>query len=95
MVYSCNTKKFTRPTQEFKPIDLKVNGVANEFLSNKFGDWYAKQITYELEKGTDAYKIDVNTMLTVMKPVHTKWVVYITTCEILLILSQRDLKRLA
>ena len=62
-------------THEFQPLDLTVNGVAKEFLNKKFGDWYAKQITDELEKGTDVYKIDVNTTLTVMKPVHAKWVI--------------------
>ena len=61
-------------THEFQPLDLTVNGVAKEFLNKKFSD-YAKKITDELEKGTDVYKIDVNTTLTVMKPVHAKWVI--------------------
>ena len=50
-------------------IALRIFYIAKDLMSilNYFSD--------ELEKGTDVYKIDVNTTLTVMKPVHAKWVI--------------------
>ena len=56
-------------------MDLTVNGNAQDFLNAKFGDWYANQITRKLENGEDAYEIEVETTLTVMKPIHAHWII--------------------
>ena len=59
----------------FQPLDLTINGNTKEFLKNKFSDWYASQITNKLEKGEDVYEIEVKTTLTVMKPMHARWII--------------------
>ena len=62
-------------THVFQPLDLTINGNTKEFLKNKFSDWYASQITNKLEKGEDVYEIEVKTTLTVMKPMHARWII--------------------
>ena len=62
-------------THEFQPLDLTINVNTKECLKNKFSDWYASQITNKLEKGEDVYEIEVKTTLTVMKPMHARWII--------------------
>ena len=59
----------------FRPLDLTVNGPANQFLKGKFQEWYAREIAKQVDKGIDVYSIDVNTKLSVMKPIHARWLV--------------------
>ena len=42
-------------TNEFQPLDLTVNGPSKSFLSGKFQDWHAQQITTQMQAGTDVY----------------------------------------
>ena len=57
----------------FQPLDLNVNGHAKEFLKGKFECWYAQQITNQLESGSSLYHVQVPLKLSVIKPIHTKW----------------------
>ena len=56
-------------------LDLTVNGPAKQFLKGKFQEWYASEIAKQVDKGIDVYSIDVNTKLSVMKPIHAHWLV--------------------
>ena len=48
----------------------------NDSLNGKFLEWYAKKISNKIEEeGVDVYNIEINTSLTVMKPVHAKWII--------------------
>ena len=62
-------------THVFQVLDLTINGVAKSFLTRKFGERYAEQVTQQMAKGIDVYDVKVDTNLTVMKPVHAKWLV--------------------
>ena len=62
-------------TNEFQPLDLTVNGPAKVFLSGKFQEWYAKEITKQIEGGTCVYSVKVNINLSIMKPLHAQWVI--------------------
>ena len=62
-------------TNEFQPLDLTVNGPSKSFLSGKFQDWYAQQITTQMQAGTDVYSINVKTNLSIIKPIHAQWVI--------------------
>ena len=43
------------------------------FLKEKFERWYAKEITAQLAR--NVYEIKVNTKLSVIKPIHARWVI--------------------
>ena len=59
-------------TRYFQPLDLTVNGVAKAFLKDKFGHWYAKELTRQLDGGITVYAIDVKLQLSVLKPIHAR-----------------------
>ena len=56
-------------THHFQPLDLNVNGQAKEFLKNKFECWYAKQVTDQIDSGSNVYDVK----LLIIKPIHGKW----------------------
>ena len=62
-------------TNYFQPLDLTVNGPVKQFLKGKFQEWYATEIAKQVDKGVDVHSIDVSTKLSVMKPIHGRWLV--------------------
>ena len=62
-------------TAHFQPLDLKVNGMAKQFLNGKFEKWYADEITKQLKLGKDIHGVDVKTTLTILKPIHANWII--------------------
>ena len=59
----------------FQPLNLTITGVAKTSLKDKFGNWYAKEVTSQLDDGTDVYSVDMKLQLPVLKPIHTKWLI--------------------
>ena len=59
-------------THHFQPLDLTINGVAKKFLTTKFKEWYAKEITQQINAGVDVYSIEIKTTLSVLKAVHAR-----------------------
>ena len=43
-------------------------------MKGKFQEWYATEIVSQVNEGVDVYSIDVSTKLSVMKPIHARWV---------------------
>ena len=62
-------------TNIFQSLDLTVNGSFKALLKQKFTEWYSKQITNELEKGTPLDDIEVKLKLSVLKPLHAGWLI--------------------
>ena len=62
-------------TNHFQPLDLNVNGQAKQFLKRKFESWYADQVTKEIEKETNVYSVNIETELSVAKPLHARWLI--------------------
>ena len=60
-------------THYFQPLDLTVNAVAKHFLKDKFGLWYANEVKKQLDEGTEIYEIDVPLKLSLLKPIHGRW----------------------
>ena len=62
-------------TNLFQPLDISVNKSAKSFISNKYQEWYASEITSQLGKGIDAYNVKVDVKLTTIKPIHARWII--------------------
>ena len=62
-------------THLFQPLDLTVNGYTKSFMKRHFTEWYAKQISDGINAGKDPFYIDVPLQLSVLKPLHAKWII--------------------
>ena len=60
-------------TDQLQPLDISVNKAVKEYLRRQFQEWYANQITYQLEQDVDAKITPVNLRLSVVKPLSLKW----------------------
>ena len=47
----------------------------NNFLKKKFEEWYSKQVTSQLAQGANVYDIEVKLVLSVLKPIHARWLI--------------------
>ena len=62
-------------THLFQPLDLTVNKVAKDFLKKKFSEWFSRQISIGLENGQELEDIQIDYRLSVLKPMHAKWLI--------------------
>ena len=62
-------------TNLFQPLDISINKGAKSFLVEKYQDWYASQVTSQLERGFSPHDVKVDVKLTTVKPLHAAWVV--------------------
>ena len=62
-------------TRYFQPLDLTINGQSKQFLKKKFEEWYSKQVTSQLAQGANVYDIEVKLVLSVLKPIHARWLI--------------------
>ena len=60
-------------TDQFQLFDLNVIGHSKQFLKKKFGCWYSQQICHPLEDRTNVYDVQVPFKLSIIKPIHAKW----------------------
>ena len=60
-------------TDRLQPLDLSINKPAKEFLRGKFQEWYASQISDQLDDDTQPQEVDMR--LSVMKPLGARWLV--------------------
>ena len=61
-------------TNYFQPLDISVNKPYKDFLRNEAQTWFSSQIAEKIKEGKLPYEIKVGTRLTVVKPLHAKWV---------------------
>ena len=62
-------------TIKFQPLDISVNRVAKEFISNKFNAWYAERVSKQLANGIAPGDVMVSLKLSDLKPLHAKWII--------------------
>ena len=62
-------------THLFQPLDLTVNGHCKKFMKNEFAKWYMQQVDNALQVGTKLEDINIEFRLSVIKPLHAKWLV--------------------
>ena len=55
-------------------LDLTVNGNCKMFIKNKFSEWYT-QVDNALQTEVEFKNINIESKLTTVKPIHTKWIV--------------------
>ena len=69
----------------FQPLDLTVNKMAKDYTKQKFSDWFTCQINTGLENGQELDNIEIDYRLSVLKPLHAKWLTsfynYMTTTK--------------
>ena len=62
-------------TNLFQPLDISVNKSAKCFIADKYQDWYAKKVLQQLNRGVAAHDVKVDVKLSIMKPLHAKWII--------------------
>ena len=62
-------------TNHFQPLYLNVNSHAKTFLKEKFQQWYTQQVQKELDIRKNIYQVDIETKLSIMKPIHARWII--------------------
>ena len=64
-------------TDQLQPMDLSVNKPAKDFLKRCFEDWYAEQVTAQLDgRDTESTELEpVSLSLPVLKELGAKWLV--------------------
>ena len=62
-------------THIYQPLDLTVNRSTKAFFKRKFTEWYSQEIHKQLEEGKKIDQVDVVLRLSVLKPLHAKWII--------------------
>ena len=62
-------------THIFQPLDFAINAKAKRFLNEKSEAWYSQQVTMPLNEGSDVCAINITLNLSVMKPIHARWLI--------------------
>ena len=62
-------------THLYQPLDLTVNKFAKDYTQQKFGEWFSRQINIGLENGQELDDIEIDYRLSVLKPLHAKWLI--------------------
>ena len=62
-------------TKYFQPLDLSTNRSSKSHLRKSAQTWYSKQIQQQILSGKLPHEIKVDTRISVIKPLHAKWVV--------------------
>ena len=77
LIYNVFTGQATENIKEYieenEPLDLTENAVAKHFLKDKFELWYANEVKKQLDEGTEVYEIDIPLKLSILKPIHGRW----------------------
>ena len=60
-------------TGELQPLDISVNNVFKEHMKKSFNEYYVKLVKAELDAGTTSRPVSLQ--LSVLKPLHAKWIV--------------------
>ena len=62
-------------TKYYQLLDLTVNGYAKRYFKNIFNERYSQQVSSQLARGINLENIEVKLKLSLIKPIHTAWVV--------------------
>ena len=62
-------------TNCFQRLDLTVNKSSKDFLRKEAQSWYSQEIVKQMEAGKLSDQIKVDVCVSVVKPLHEKWIV--------------------
>lgn len=60
-------------TDMFQPLDLSVNKPFKDKLRGKFSEWYAQEVSEQLQAGTNVREVHVDMRMSVVKELGSKW----------------------
>ena len=59
-------------TNKFQPLGIIVNKPAKSFISDKYNEWFSKQVSQQLEEGIQPADVEVSLGLTELNVMHAK-----------------------
>ena len=64
-------------TYLFQPLDVQggPNGYVKRFMKKKFMLWYSDQVIRALDEGKDIKDVEISLKLSIVKPLHAKWLI--------------------
>ena len=62
-------------THVFQPLDFTIKKFMKDFMKGKFSTWFSRHISLGLENGMGLDDIEVDYCLSVLKPLHAKWLI--------------------
>ena len=62
-------------TNKFQSLDISANKAAKSFISDKYNAWLANEVLKQLRAEKAAADVKVSLKLSVIKPLHRKWIV--------------------
>ena len=64
-------------TYLFQPLDVQrgPNGYVKRFMKKKFALWYSDQVIRALDEGKDIKDVEISLKLSIVKPLHAKWLI--------------------
>ena len=62
-------------TSLFQRLDISVNKSAKCFIADKYQDWYAEKVLQQLNRSVAVHNVKVDVKLSIMKPLHAKWII--------------------
>ena len=64
-------------TYLFQPLDVQggPNGYVKRFMKKKFTLWYSDQVIRALDEGKDTKDVEISLKLSIVKPLHVKWLI--------------------
>ena len=63
------------PTNLFQPLGTSENKIAKCFIADKSEDQYSEKVLHQLNRGAAANDVKVDVKLSIMKPLHGKWII--------------------
>ena len=64
-------------TYLFQPLDVQggPNGYVKRFMQKKFTLWHSDQVIRALDEGKDIKDVEISLKLSIVKPLHAKWLI--------------------
>ena len=60
---------------KFQTLDISANKAAKPFISDKYNSWLTNKVSKQLRAGKVAVDFKASLKLSVMRPLHAKWIV--------------------
>ena len=68
-------------TNKFQSLDISANKAAKSFISDKCNAWLANEVSKQLRAEKAAVDVKVSLKLSVIKPLHRKWILKLSVIK--------------
>ena len=62
-------------THKFQPLDISVNKAAKAFIQSRYNKWFSDEVSDQLKSGIVPTDVKISPTLSVLKPLHARWIV--------------------